>query len=205
MNAFLTHVMTIEVPAGLRSWFCFPSYSFARPGSHLFVFFDTIGLVMIRCFCLCLCFWHFVFSSAVRSGPFYFSSFLIFSPPCISYPLAWLDLVSSPLTFTFYLFFFLGDAPSAANLPAFCSFERRPLFPPGLRNGKSGLGPEWCCDTRGFGAKASFYFYILVHWCGSPGPALMIVTWVWGLVCVPRAPRPCRCAASYSRYSKDIV
>ena len=104
LNAFLTHVMTIEVPAGLRSWFCFPSYSFARPGSHLFVFFDTIGLVMIRCFCLCLCFWHFVFSSAVRSGPFYFSSFLIFSPPCISYPLAWLDLVSSPLTFTSFSF-----------------------------------------------------------------------------------------------------
>ena len=203
MNAFLTHVMTIEVPAGLRSWFCFPSYSFARPGSHLFVFFDTIGLVMIRCFCFfCAsgtpCF---LFCGSQRTLLLLFFLNILTTLHIISPCMVRSCLFSAYL----YLFFFLGDAPSAANLPAFCSFERRPLFPPGLRNGKSGLGPEWCCDTRGFGAKASFYFYILVHWCGSPDPALMIVTWVWGLVCVPRAPRPCRCAASYSRYSKDIV
>lgn len=155
-------VMTIEVPAGLRSWFTFFSYSFARPGSHLVLFryqwacddamFSFVGYFLPS--------FSFLFFSSflpssflhLHSRPPFFSSLNILHLASVSHGL-------EPFI-QFLLPFPVCWVVSANVLPTLlsvCSFLRRLYCVSIVPCVQFGI---WCWfDTRGIGVRVVVFIF----------------------------------------------
>lgn len=147
--------MTIEVPAGLRSWFFISSLILSLDLGVTLCFFDTNGLVMIRCFLFwgisffLLCFFLIIFFSTSTAGHLFSSSLLnILHLASVSHGL---DL--------FILFYFLCLLSCVCEYPS-----HSPCVSPSVshRVYSVSIVPSvhfeiWCwCDTRGNGVRVVF-------------------------------------------------